>query len=97
MLAAASSESVAAEFVLVTASGERRPLQVTVANWMQPPASAQEEGLAVKLIRTATADEPKQAYLHHYILQAQQAVTLELPKAAEVRLVALTIERTPRL
>jgi hypothetical protein len=96
ILAAASSEGVAAEFVLVTASGERRPLQVTVANWMQPPASAQEEGLAVPLIRTATADEPKQAYLHHYVLEAHQAVTLELPKAADVRLVALTIERTPR-
>jgi hypothetical protein len=93
LLAAAVGEDVTAEFVLVTASGERRAVSVAIADWLQGPRSPQDEGLAVPMVRTATADEPRPAYLHHYVLDATGAVTLELPRDPRIRLVALTAER----
>jgi hypothetical protein len=96
LLAAAVGEDVTAEFVLVTASGERRAVSVAIADWLQGPRSPQDEGLAVPMVRTATADEPRPAFLHHYVLDAHQAVTLELPKDTRARIVALTAERSPQ-
>jgi len=90
LLAAAVGQDVTAEFVLVTASGERRAVSVAIADWLQPPRSPQDEGLSVPMVRTATADEPRPAYLHHYVLDAHQAVTLELPKDTRVRIIAFT-------
>ncbi|UCC67449.1 MAG: hypothetical protein JSV79_09980 [Armatimonadota bacterium] len=94
LLAAATADSRPAAFGLKGRTGETSQLTVTVPSWAQRD-DAVIIGAYAPYTRTITGDDASvPAYLYHLTLSAGSpaAVSLELPQAPEIKILAITVE-----
>ena len=93
LIAASTEGDQAVAFRLGLQSGEVEDASVTVPGW-DHRGTAAPVAVYAPYVRTLSGDDAtRQAYLHHLTLTPREpAVSLELPKAPWVKIIAVTIE-----
>ncbi len=78
------------------AVGQTAP--ITVTNWDQSPRHGETIGLKLPYRATRLGPEQRPAWLHHIVVPLEPGQTLArlvMPRAADLRIVALTLEAAP--